>query len=191
MTAPSGREILSPGTKMDSREDDLLCAAGKRSLDVPDHTGQWARAAQTACHGRDAESTVIIAAILNLDEGACAPAQSRQGDPLQRLELRGVSGPCLNRERKSIRDQGVLARIRDHAPHLWQLCGSAGFERGPASGGDDLSGASAPSLPYLGARIGGSLAGHRTGIDHGQVGALREGDDLVSRSPKLARHDLD
>ncbi len=62
---------------MNAGQDDLLRAAVECRGYIPQHFIQPAAAPCPARNARDAESTVVIAAILHLDEGARAQVRAR------------------------------------------------------------------------------------------------------------------
>ena len=70
-------KILSPGAEVDTGQHDLPGTAVQRRLDIEQNIRRRAAASFPAGNGGDTKSTVIVTAILDLDEGACAVVQAR------------------------------------------------------------------------------------------------------------------
>ena len=74
---------------MHARQHDFLRAPIQRRLDIRDHIRQRTRTTFTARNSRDAESAVIITAVLHLDESAGALAQTGQRLASNRFQIEG------------------------------------------------------------------------------------------------------
>ena len=81
--------FLSPRTEMDTGQNNFLCPALQRRLNIENHIRDRAAAPLAACDGRDAKRAVIITAILHLDEGARAAMQPGQRFAGNRFEIKG------------------------------------------------------------------------------------------------------
>ena len=154
---------------------------------IPQHFVQRAAAPCPARNARDAESTVIITAILHLDKRACAQMRARQRLASDRFQVKGFF-----RQIQQIGDQAVLYIILDHPGDPWQRLRAALIQGCPTAGDNDFTGlqlvpARRPrGLANFLARIRCSLRSHRAGIDHHIICLGSAIDNLMPGCPELA-----
>ena len=151
-----------------------------------EHLRDGPAASRATRQGRNAESAVVIAAILRLDEGTGA-----QTPPRDRLSAGSLT---IQRLRIEIRDgnlqqtghQAVFLEVGDDLEHTWQRGRLSGMEGGPTAGNGDLGDPLAFELANFLARIRDRSGSDRTGIDHSQVGLRGAGDQSVPGETELA-----
>ena len=72
-------KVLPPGAEMHTGQNDFARAALQSRPDIGDDSHSRAGAAGSAGNGGDTKGAGVIAAILDLDKGACALAQTGNG----------------------------------------------------------------------------------------------------------------
>ncbi len=166
---------------MHSRQNNLLDICIEGRLDIADDLCHRPAASRSARDGGNAESAFVIAAILDLYEGASALAAPRDWLAFLIFNLQLVEGNI-----EQVCHQAVFALVGDHAFHSGEFGHRIWFNGRQATCDDDFADSSPVSLAHFLPRIGGRGGGHRAGIEHHHVCFFHGGNQLVPGGCQLA-----
>lgn len=178
--------IASVGAEVDACQDDLLVADGDQATDLIEDIGEGSAFFRAASDLGDAEGTAVVAAVLDLDEGAGAELAG-SGFTGERFVIEGEGI-----EAEDIVDEVIFAGIGDHAGDTGDLTDKIGFDLAVASGDDDRGvRGRAVGLVDQFSRAASGFGGDSAGIDDAKIRAFGVGQDLVSKMPEGPRHLFD
>src|SRR5215216_6867943 len=137
---------------MDSGENDFLCAAIERGLNIENYICYWTAASLTARDRCNAKCAVIVTTILHLDEGARPAMQARQWLALDRFQVEHRRGKV-----EGLRNQVIFLRVGDNMQNIGKSGSFRRLESRPAAGGNDFPDAEPGDLANLAARRRGRI----------------------------------
>src|SRR5688572_33378754 len=102
-------KVIAPRAKMNTRQNNFLCATRQCSLDIQDYIRYRTAAARAARNRCDTKRAMVIAAILDFDEGARPAVQAGERLASDRLKIKGIPGKL-----QYLRNQLILDLILDY-----------------------------------------------------------------------------
>ena len=164
------RQVGAVAGDVDTGQHDLAAAAGDQRADPADDGFRGDAAVVAAGEGDDAEGAAVVAAILDLDEGARPSREA--GDRGRRALAGGRDVVDPQARRRGCKARGIeLLAVAEHGIDLRH--GGEGLRRElrGAAGDDDAGAGSAPAgAANRLARLSFGFRRHRAGVDDHSVG---------------------
>ena len=159
-------QVAAIGAEIDAGQHQLAAAAFDQGAGLGGDLTQRHAAVITAAIGDDAEGAAVVAAVLHLDEGACAALEA--GDQMRRGGAHRHD--VVDRNRRGIARQKTrgmeLFGVADHAVDLGHGGVTRGIDLCGAAGDDDAGlGVGAPCAPDRLARLALGFRRHRAGVE--------------------------
>jgi len=166
---------------MNTRQNDLFCPTIQSRLNICENFIHCTRLTFAPRDSGDTESTVVITTILDLDEGACTLAHSRQGGPFKGFDVESFKGKI-----QKISNQIIFLIVENDKVGTRHLGSLIRLHRYPTACGNDIFHPGTACAPYLGSGIRCRFGCDGAGINDSHIRQRGFANDLMSRCAKLA-----
>ncbi len=181
-------DVVAVGTEVDPAQNHLAIAEIEQGPHLVHEIVGGNAAADATGDGRHAEGAAVVAAVLNLEEGA-RPGPAARKEEASPVEVGRRLAQQLGGRRHL--QEPVLVGVADHQVDAGTQ-GRLGRELGVTAGDDNRGpGVRAPQLTDQLARLLRRDRGHRAGVENAELGGFTGTDDPVAGCGQRPGHGLD